>query len=106
MSSQPSSAKSAPAKPSGTADGQTESRIHRHRRHGQEHGRAARGEQNERVGGRFLERLEKGVGRAGAAEAHALGVENNRDLERRDEGPQVKFAFEFADLLNRDVARF
>ena len=57
------------------------------------------------MGGRFLQRLEEGVGRARRAEAHPLGVEDDRDLERRDEGAQVKLAFEFADLIDGDVAR-
>ena len=55
--------------------------------------------------GRFLQRLEERVGRAGAAEAHALRVEDDGDLERRDEGTQVKLALEFADLLDGDVPR-
>ncbi len=73
---------------------------------GQEHGGAARGEEDERVGGRFLERFQEGVGRAGPGETHPLGVEDDGDLERGHEGAQVEFPFEFADLLDGDVARF
>ncbi len=73
---------------------------------GQEHGGAGGGEEDEGVSGRLLERFQKGVGRAGGAEAHALGVEDDGNLERRGEGAEVELSLEFADLLDGDVARF
>ena len=58
------------------------------------------------MGGRFLECLEKDVRGDGRAVAHAVGIEDDGDLDRRNQRAQVQFAGQLARLLGRDLARF
>ena len=58
------------------------------------------------MGRRFLKRLEEDVRRDGRAMAHAVGVEDDGDLDRREQRTQVQLAGQLARLLGRDLARF